>query len=246
VPEAGTGYEVDLVALERSFERALSTIEMRFQPIVRAEDSSPFGYEALLRTHEPSLPHPGAVLDAAERLNRLHKLGRAIRTDIARRVIDAPQVGAVFVNVHALDLVDRALSSPYSPLAKIADRVVFEVTERNSLESIPDARFQVAELRNMGYRLAIDDLGAGHSRMAQFSPTDTDFVKLDMSLIRDIDRHPIKQNLAASIIDLCRDQSILVIGEGVETEAEANTLRSLGCDLLQGYLIARPGALPDA
>lgn len=245
VAEARQEYEVDLVALEHSFEAAIATIDMKFQPIVHAKDNAVFGYEALLRTGEPSLPHPGAVLDAAERLNRLPKLGRAIRTAIARTVLAASPVhGAVFINVHALDLLDKALASPYSPLSKLSERVVFEVTERNSLDAIPDARYKVAELRNMGYRIAIDDLGAGHARMGQFAPTDTDFVKLDMSLVRDIDSHQIKRDLADSIIRLCTDSGILVIGEGVETEAEAEVLRQLGCDLLQGYLIARPGNYP--
>jgi len=64
-----------------------------------------------------------------------------------------------------------------------------------------------------------------------------------MSLVRDVDSHPMKQRLVASIVHLCRDQGMKVIGEGVETEAEAKVLVDLGCDLLQGYLIARP-ALP--
>ena len=62
-----------------------------------------------------------------------------------------------------------------------------------------------------------------------------------MSLVRDVDKHPMKQRLIRSVTDLCRDQGITVIGEGVETDAEAQVLVDLGCDLLQGYLIARPG-----
>ena len=79
--------------------------------------------------------------------------------------------------------------------------------------------------------------------MNHFTPLDTDFVKLDMSLVRDIDSHPVKQRLVESITQLCRDNGTKVIGEGVETQPEADTLIRLGCDLLQGYLIARP-ALP--
>ena len=76
--------------------------------------------------------------------------------------------------------------------------------------------------------------------MGTFSATDTDFVKLDMSLVRDVDKHQMKQRLIRSVTDLCRAQGTMVIGEGVETEAEAKVLVDLGCDLLQGYLIARP------
>lgn len=239
--EEGLRFASDLAALETSFERAMDTLTMAYQPIVTAERSL-FGYEALLRSGEPSLPHPGAVLDAAERLNRLTRLGRAVRSSVARTFAGADDSrGLLFVNLHALDLTDATLSSPYAPLARIASRVVLEVTERASVESIPDLRFRVAELREMGYRIAIDDLGAGHSRMHQFTPLDTDFVKLDMALVRDIDAHPVKQQLVSSITQLCHGSGIQVIGEGVETEPEARCLVDLGCDLLQGYLIARPG-----
>ena len=88
--------------------------------------------------------------------------------------------------------------------------------------------------------IAIDDLGGGHARMGTFTPLDCDFVKLDMSLVRDIDKHPMKQRLVRSVTELCKQQGIKLIGEGVETDAEAKVLVDLGCDYLQGYLIAKP------
>jgi EAL domain-containing protein (putative c-di-GMP-specific phosphodiesterase class I) len=236
-------YGRDMAVLEERFERALGSITMVFQPIVYAnERGSIFGYEALLRSNDPDLPHVGALLDAAEQLNRLSKLGRIVRRHVAETFATADESrGLLFVNLHALDLLDRSLSSKFSPLARIAHRVVLEVTERASLEEVSDIRFRVAELREMGFRIAIDDLGAGYSRMDRFTPLDTDFVKLDMTLVRDIDSHPMKRELVASITKLCRDQGIQVIGEGVETEAEAQALIESACDLLQGYHIARPG-----
>lgn len=239
---AGSGFRADLIAVEQAFERALKSMRMVFQPIVWAEGHGLFGYESLLRPHDPDLPHPGAMLDAAERLNRVHRLGRAVRAQVARdygRPEDSR--GLLFINLHALDLLDRTLTSPYSPLAPLCNRIVLEVTERASLDALTDVRDRVTELRELGYRIAIDDLGAGHTRMGSFSPHDTDFVKLDMSLIRDIDSHPLKQDLVESIAGLCADSGIHVIAEGVETEAERETVIRLGCSLLQGYLVARPG-----
>lgn len=239
----------ELVELEKKFEKCVATITMHYQPIVWArpwQDKQPsiFGYEALLRTIDKSLPHPGAILDAAERLERTTKLGRLLRTKVAQCYADAaPERGVAFVNLHADDLFDRTLTSPFSPLTKVASRVVLEITERNSLDGMADVRYRVAELREIGFRIAIDDLGGGHARMGHFTPLDTDFVKLDMSLVRDVDSHPIKQRLVESITQLCRENGTLVIGEGVETQPEADTLIRLGCDLLQGYLVARP-ALP--
>ena len=238
----GAQYAADLTALEVHFERALTTMRMFFQPIVHAKDKRLFGYEGLLRSVEPELPHPGAMLDAAERLSRTDKLGRTIRALLAAEFVSQDESqGLLFVNLHTLDLLDKTLSSPFAPLAKIANRVVLEVTEQTSLDVVPDVLYRVADLRQMGYRIAIDDLGAGHSRMQLISPFDTDFVKLDISVVRDVDTHPVKQQFIASIVKLCREQGIKVIGEGVETAEEARMLVELDCDLLQGYFIARPG-----
>ena len=228
--------------LEDKLNRCLATLTMHFQPIVQAGTRTRFGYEALLRSTDMVLPHPGAILDAAERLERVTTLGRAVRAQAAKIIASAPvERGLVFVNLHLHDLFDKQLTSPFAPLSKIASRVVLEITERTSLEGQLDLRYRVAELRELGFHIAIDDLGGGHARMGTFTPLDTDFVKLDMSLVRDVDKHPMKQRLIRSVTQLCREQGTRVIGEGVETEAEAEVLVDLGCDFLQGYVIARPG-----
>jgi len=233
--------EAELRELEINLARCLSTIAMHFQPIVHATTRARFAYEALLRTTDKALPHPGAILDAAERLERVTMLGRAVRAQTAAVIAREPvERGPVFINLHLHDIYDLQLTSPFSPLTKIASRVVLEITERTSLDGRADLRYRVAELRELGFRIAIDDLGGGHARMGTLSPLDTDFVKLDMSLVRDLDKHPMKQRLVRSVIELCKTQGTQIIGEGVETEAEAKVLVDLGCDYLQGYLIARP------
>ncbi len=238
----GNDAALQLRDLEDKLTRCLAAMTMHFQPIVHAKTRARFGYEALLRSTDKSLPHPGAILDAAERLEKIPLLGRAVRAQSAKVIAQAPpERGVVFINLHLLDLFDKQLTSAFSPLSKVASRVVLEITERTSLEGEIDLRYRVAELRELGFKIAIDDLGGGHARMGTFTLLDCDFVKLDMSLVRDVDQHPMKQRLIKSVTDLCRDQGITVIGEGVETDAEAKVLVDLGCDLLQGYLIARPG-----
>lgn len=228
--------------LEDKLNRCLATLTMHFQPIVDASTRTRFGYEALLRTGDKALPHPGAILDAAERLERVATLGRSVRAQAAKVIVNAPpERGLMFINLHLHDLFDKQLLSPFAPLSKVASRVVLEITERTSLEGQIDLRYRVAELRELGYRIAIDDFGGGHARMGTLTPPDTDFVKLDMSLVRDVDKHQLKQRLIHSVTELCREQGTQVVGEGVETEAEAQVLVDLGCNLLQGYLIARPG-----
>ena len=185
------------------------------------------------------MPSPGHILDAAERLDRLTELGRRIRGRAPEPLTDDGMT--LFVNLHPRDLDDDELAAPDSPLARIAHRVVLEITERTSIEAIRDVGPRVAALRERGFRIAIDDLGAGYAGLTSFALLEPDIVKIDMSLVRNVDTMVVKQRLVGSITSLCRDMGILVVGEGVETRAERDTLLHLGCDLFQGYAIARPG-----
>jgi len=227
-------------ALETRFESALDKLWMAYQPIVRCTDKTVFGYEALVRTREPSVPHPGVLLDAAERLGALERLGRAIRGAVASSLNPADDF-AVFVNLHPMDLLDETLFSLDSPLYPFAARVVFEITERESLRNVAEAQSLVRTLRQLGYRVAIDDLGAGYAGMSSFAALEPELVKIDMSLVRDIDQNPTAQKVVESLVRLSHSLSAEVVAEGIEKPAERDMLMSLGCDLLQGYLFARPG-----
>jgi EAL domain-containing protein (putative c-di-GMP-specific phosphodiesterase class I) len=230
------------------FDRCLATLWIAFQPIVWATDGRLFGYEALLRSTEPTLPHPGAVLDAAEKLQRVHELGRRVRELCAEAFAPLHDAAGaddraplLFVNLHTRDLLDPTLASPTEPLSRLADRVVLEVTERAAMDDVGDVRSRIAALRAMGYRIALDDLGAGYAGLTSFALLEPEFVKLDMSLVRDVDRSPLKQKLIGSMTSLCKDMGMRVVAEGIETVDERSPLVELGCDLLQGYLFARPG-----
>jgi EAL domain-containing protein (putative c-di-GMP-specific phosphodiesterase class I) len=237
----GSGEGADRLALEASFERALGSLWMAFQPIVWARDGSLFGHEALLRSDEPLLPHPAAMLDAAERVSGLERLGRVIRQRAAEPMLRALPDTLLFINLHPQDLLDPVLHADDTLLASMASRVVLEVTERAALEGIPDVPSRILSLRARGFRVAIDDLGAGYAGLASFALLEPDIVKLDMSLVRDVHQSPVKQKLVRSMTQLCKDLGLLVVGEGVEVMEEREALTELGCDLLQGYCIARPG-----
>jgi EAL domain-containing protein (putative c-di-GMP-specific phosphodiesterase class I) len=236
----------DRAGLEASFDRTLQTLWMAYQPIVDVSARTLYAYETLLRSNDPALPHPGAVLDAAERLDRLDMLGRTIRTKAAIEVAATLEVPRLFVNLHVRDLLDSDLTNPDAPLSKLANRVVLEITERSSLEDVRDARTRVAALREMGFRIAVDDMGAGYAGLSSFALLEPEVVKLDMSLIRDIHKNATKRKVVRSMIELSKGMGIEVISEGVETTDERDTLIELGCDLLQGYLFAKPGkAFPN-
>jgi len=234
----------DRAGLDASFGRALNSLWMAYQPIVRSTDG--IGYEALVRTAESTLPHPGALFDAAERLGRIHELGRVIRAKVADSLQLFGPKTSVFVNLHPHDLLDDTLFSPGDPLAASASSVVLEITERDALPDLPDLRSRVRSLRDRGFRIAIDDLGAGYAGLTSFAVLEPEVVKLDMALVRGVDREPFKRRLIGSMTTLCRELGILVVAEGVETEAERDTLSSVGCDLLQGFLLGRPGQVPAA
>ena len=231
----------DRAGLEASFDRALSTMWMAYQPIVRVSDHAAHGYEALMRSDEKTLPHPGAVLDAAERLNRMPDVGRHVRTLAPEPMASCDPSALLFLNLHASDLMDDTLTASDTPLAAMARRVVLEITERASLDEVGDVRHRIARLREMGFRMAVDDLGAGYAGLTSFASIEPEFVKIDMSLIRGVDANTTKQKLVRSVVSLCSDLGMQVVAEGVETVSERDALVSLGCDLLQGFLLARPG-----
>jgi len=230
----------DRIALEVAFERTLGKLWVAFQPIVAHGAKGIFGYEALMRSDDAELRFPDAILDAAERLGRMHDLGRRMRKLTMNAFEDAPQHLLCFVNLHALDLEDPQLLDPQDALRPLARRVVLEITERSRLGDLRDVQRRIGELRSLGYRVAIDDIGAGYSGLTSFVLLEPDLVKIDMSLVRGIDQAPLKQRVVQNLGSLCRDVGLDVIVEGVETPAECRKLLELGFDLFQGYLFAKP------
>ena len=235
-----TGHIGERAALETRFASGMNLLWMAFQPIVGWRSRQVFGYEALLRSDEPLMKNPADILDAAERLARLHELGRAVRATVASAAPEAPPGVKLFVNLHSADLNDEELFSPVAPLSKIATRVVLEVTERASLYGVKNVSTCVAKLKALGFQIAIDDLGAGYAGLTSFTQLEPELAKLDMSLVRGVDKDSRRQSIVRSMKRLCDDLGMQVVAEGVETAAERDTLTELGCDLLQGYLFAKP------
>jgi EAL domain-containing protein (putative c-di-GMP-specific phosphodiesterase class I) len=209
---------------------------------VSAKDGSLFGYEALMRTGSPSFPDPGALLEAAERLDRLEHLGRTMRERACSRFLASePGLGLhLFLNLHPRDLLDPELLNPRSGVSQCTPYVILEITERVTLDEVPNVKERVAALRSAGHRIAIDDLGAGYSGLVSFVELEPELVKLDMSMIRDVDRSSVKQGLVRAMTGVSKEMGLLVVAEGIETEAERDTVNELGVDLLQGYRFGKP------
>jgi EAL domain-containing protein (putative c-di-GMP-specific phosphodiesterase class I) len=230
----------DAAALTVHFEKALASLWMAYQPIVSLREQRVYAYEALVRSDDPQLSRPDLLFDAAQRLGRLHELGRRIRAQVTRAMASAPRHTLMFVNLRSEDLEDGELVSATAPLSSVAGRVVLEITERNSIEGVRNLPDRIAALRRLGFGIAVDDLGAGYAGLTTLAQLQPDVVKLDMSLVRDIDANATKREIVSSMTRLCRQLGMRVVSEGVETERERDALIESDCDLLQGFLFARP------
>jgi len=226
--------------LREQFGRTLDSLWMAFQPIVSWSKKTVVAYEALMRSTDPTLYLPLDILNVAESLGEVHTLGHKTRGLIAEVMERHRDVPGVFINLHVLDLLDEQLYAPDSPLLPFASRIHFEITERMAIEKVPDTHNRIGRLRNLGYKIAVDDLGEGYSGLNSFADLEPDAVKLDMSLIRGIERAPTKRRMVHALASLCRELGTPLVAEGVETQAELDILIDLGADWLQGFLFARP------
>jgi EAL domain-containing protein (putative c-di-GMP-specific phosphodiesterase class I) len=231
--------------LNDAFDEALKALWIAFQPIVHQPANHVYGFETLMRSRG-RLGTPLAILEAAEALGRTQDLGRLIRKRIADCLTELDGNVRVFVNLHPSDLLDEELYAPKAPLSRDAHRVVLEITERAGLTAITDLAERVAKLRALGYRIAIDDLGAGYAGLMAIAQLEPEVVKLDMSLVRNLETQPTKRSLIGGMLAIAAQLGTQVIAEGVETLQECDALAALGCKLMQGYFFAKPLPLPEA
>jgi EAL domain-containing protein (putative c-di-GMP-specific phosphodiesterase class I) len=237
----------DHASMEIAFDEALAGLWLASQPIVAARTGEVFGMELLARSVSTRFTSVTMLIEAAEKLGRVVSLGRRVR-HIASS-IDIAKEQALFVNVHSLEFDDEHLYSEQNPLLHLPCKVILEVTERHSIDEVKNLKERVALLRQLGFLIAVDDMGAGYAGLNSFAALRPDIVKLDMAIVRGIDQDPYRRTLVRSMTAMCRDFGIPLVAEGVETEAEKGVLLDLGCDYLQGFLcgVPRPAALrPDA
>jgi EAL domain-containing protein (putative c-di-GMP-specific phosphodiesterase class I)/CheY-like chemotaxis protein len=230
----------DRAGLEARLDATMGTLWIATQPIVSCSRRSVIAYEMLVRSDDLILRTPPDLFDAAERLGRTSDLGRRIRCLAAELIPQAPESALIFVNLHPLDLGDDELYSKDSFLAKYAKRIVLEITERATLDGIRGLRERVELLRQLGYRIAIDDLGAGYAGLSSFAALEPEVVKADMSLVRGIEKSVTKQKVMSSMVSLANELKVQLVAEGVETAAEFDCVAFLGAHAAQGYFFARP------
>lgn len=223
---------------------ASGAVEIAYQPIYRLSDGRLQAFEALARF--PTEPRRGpdawfaeaAEVGLAEELEFL-----AVERALAGLAVLDPAL-KLTVNLSPERIVSPRFAAVFAgaPL----ERVVLELTEHAGVESYDGLRQALAPLRARGLRLAIDDVGAGHSTFRHVLDLKPEYIKLDMSLIRGIDRDTARRALAESITGYGRRTGCEVVAEGIETPAEFAALRDLGVTCAQGYLLGRPVPIAEA
>ena len=227
----------------RQLEECLSsdTLTLALQPIVRADDARVAGYEALLRSRHPGFEAPLALIGAAEAHGMLGRVADRVIECVARVLAAMPPDLTLFINAHPAELADvEEVRRRFARLERWADRVVIEITERTDVRQIMNWHHAVAFLTAAGFRIAVDDLGAGYNSLSVLAELHPAFTKVDMSIVRNIDTDIRKQRLVELLAHVARATQAQLVVEGIETAAEAAVVRRLGADYLQGYLFGRP------
>lgn len=221
---------------------------MAFQPIVNLSDRSVFAYESLVRGVD------GA--GASEILAQVNEQNR-YSFDQACRVKSVQLAARLGLPCYvSINFLPNAVYQPASCIRTTLEaaravhfptnRIIFEITESEQLVDKEHLKGIIREYKRQGFKTAIDDFGAGYAGLNLLAEFQPDIIKLDMELLRTIDQDAVRQAIVQGILGVCRALSIEVIAEGVETAAELNQLLSMGINLFQGYLFAKPSieALP--
>jgi EAL domain-containing protein (putative c-di-GMP-specific phosphodiesterase class I) len=239
LPPAG-GSDRPPTASKMAFERFIQTSDLSvvFQPIVRVATGEVYAYEALVRCSVPEYQSPTHLFERALRDRCVGRLGRTIRAVAVPLCAGVP----VFFNLHPVELSDRWLVRPDDPIYSHDEPIYLEITEKVPLEHFALCRSVLREIRERAdARLVVDDLGAGYSNLKYIADLEPAVVKLDRELVANIHRHPRVQRLVSWLVRLCADLGAEVVAEGVETTDEFACVRDQGVQLVQGYLLARPG-----
>ena len=220
-----------------------------FQPIVSATDGKIYAYEALMRGNLPALAQPDQILQLAHEEECLHEIERltmflsakSYATFLSTHQIRGDEL--LFVNSIASQYMNHDEAVAYvEQYGFLQDRIVIEITEEDS----PDltALQRKREMPGFPAVFALDDYGSGYSNektLLELAPT---YIKLDLSIIRDIDSDPDKQQIVGNIVSYAHQRGMKIIAEGLETPTELLKVLELDVDLLQGYFLAKPSDVP--
>jgi EAL domain-containing protein (putative c-di-GMP-specific phosphodiesterase class I) len=216
--------------------------EYAFQPIVDLDKRSIYAHEALVRG--PRGESADSVLAQVHDDNR-YRFDQACRVKAIKGASALGMTECLSINflpnaIYKPELCIRTTLEAARVHGFALERIIFEVTEGERVEDGPWFAEILREYQRCGFKTAIDDFGAGYAGLALLADFQPDLIKLDMGLVRHIDRDRARRVIVGSLVRMFRDMGIEVIAEGVETEAEREVLRDAGIHLMQGHLFARP------
>ena len=222
---------------------AMTTV---YQPIVSLKNGEVFAYEALSRH---TLIQGDLAIDElfkiARRHNLLWELEKLCRSKALHNAIDCLKGKNLFLNVDAGTIRSPQFRSGFTSeiLQQFniqPEQIVIELTEQSAIKDLTGFIDIVSHYQTQGFNIAIDDFGSGYSGLDRVCTLSPMYLKLDMNLVRNIHKEPVKKSAVSSTVEFCRQSNIKVIAEGIENEEELSTLISLNVDYGQGYYLGRP------
>ena len=243
--------EAYTLQIRNEFEEMLrqGAVDYYFQPIFSARSGRVVAYEALMRPRMPTLRSPLAVLKLARELGRLYDIERLTIFKASETFQDLRRKGLIredallFLNSIAnVSLNDEDIQEYKRLYADLLPDIVVEITEEEELDLKELERKR--RVPGASGTIALDDYGSGYSNGNSLLTIDPRYVKVDISIIRNIDTNADKQQFLVGLVTYAKPRSIQVLAEGVETMAELQKVLELGVDLLQGYGCARPAPVP--
>lgn len=207
------------------------------------------GYELLARGPlQSELHRPDVLFEVARAENRVPELDRLCRMMAARGSATLPAECLRFINMEPIDLFSHSRGDisaqdfiDATP-EQLRGRTVMEITENSVIDDFAHMRHVVDRLRDQGFRIAIDDAGAGYAGLQTMVEIEPDFIKFDMSLTRHLEGSLVKQKLVGTLRDFCQQAGITLVAEGIKTQAQLDALLALGIAYGQGFLFAHPGS----
>jgi EAL domain-containing protein (putative c-di-GMP-specific phosphodiesterase class I)/GGDEF domain-containing protein len=216
---------------------------IEYHPIIVTATEEVYGFEALARGVRRELRSPEVLFEVAEEANMVWELSRLLRRRAVAGIINELKDGQyLFLNIDPHDFDDPTFRAMDPKDLGIPDpsRVVLEITERTAIKDYPRFKEYLKAFRERGFRFAVDDAGSGYAGLGSIANLEPDYIKLDISLIANIDTNFLKQNLVETMVSFANTQGTRVIAEGVERREEFETVKQLGVHFTQGFLFHRP------
>ncbi len=237
------------LSVANNFQKILANnlITTHYQPILDFNTGSILGWESLTRGPEnSSFRSPVVLFETAEQLGRLFALEKLCRESAINNVGELKTGEKLFLNIHPKTMADPEFTPGNTILlleeaGMSPDNIVFEITEQHSVQEFDLFYRTLDHYRSQGFKVAVDDAGAGYAGLTTIAELQPDYIKLDKTLIHNIHKDPVKRALVETTVIFADKIGSKIIAEGIEVKEQAICLKDIGVHCGQGYFLARPG-----